>query len=132
MKELEQAFEIDHCTGPLGLQAVQDRSQVASLLGTMLGQLSDLAFDGGAQPVGVFELGGLLALTGGLEQGFMIMQSNSAPLRLTVDTPREQRAGFTRSPVKGETLDRSPLAVLDQLVGRRAVTLSSTLSILQE
>jgi len=59
----------DRRTGPLGLQEAQDRSQVTGLLGTMLGQLGDFAFDGGTQPVGVFELIGLLALTGGLEQG---------------------------------------------------------------
>jgi hypothetical protein len=50
------------------------------------------------------------------------MQSNGSALRLTVDTPREQRAGLARGPVKGKALDRSPLVVLDQLVGGRAVT----------
>jgi len=117
LEELEQPFEIDHGSRPLSLQEAQDGSNVTSLFGCVLGQLGDLAFDGGAPLVGVFELVGLLALTGGLEQGFMIMQRNGSPVRLTVDTPREQRTGRTRGAVEGETLDWSPLAVLDPLRG---------------
>ena len=53
------------------------------------------------------------------------MQCDGSALGLTMDAPREQRAGRTHGSVEGEALDRSPLVILDQLVGCHDVTLGA-------
>jgi len=59
----------DRRARPLSLQAAQDGSKATSLFGAVFSQLGDLAFDGGAQLVRVFELVGLLTPTGTWARG---------------------------------------------------------------
>ena len=92
----------------------------------MTGQFSHLAFDGGPLTVSVFELRCGLTLTRGLEQGFMIIQDNRAPVRCAAHTAFEQWASLAHRALKEEGWDAPAKVVMaGALVGSRLAVRTS-------